>query len=373
MLEKNYSNNMIQNFIKTIFVTVIFLGAFSCKNHPEEKKDEGFVLSDTLFNRMKLEKVTIQPVQSEIKLTGKVIADENNVVKVYPLLGGFVQTVNVQLGDFVEKGSPLAVIKSGEVAEYEKQLIDAQANYLIAQKNLSVAQDMYASKLYSEKELIIAKKELDKAQAEQNRIKEVYDVYNIDKHSDYIVKSPISGFVIEKKINQDMQIRSDLTDNIFTISKLNEVFVLANVYETDIDKVKEGYAAKIKTLAYPDDVLTGKVFKVYRIIDPGTKSMLARIKLDTDNSEYKLKPDMFCSVALHYQEDITMETIPAAAVIFDKSKSFVMVFKDKSHIETREVQVYKMVNDAAYIKSGVHTGESVITKYQLYIYDALND
>lgn len=232
---------------------------------------------------------------------------------------------------------------------------------------------MYASKLYSEKELIIAKKEVEKALAEQNRMKEVYDVYNIDKHSDYIVKSPISGFVIEKKISQDMQLRSDLTDNVFTISKLNEVFILANVYETDIDKVKEGYSAQVRTIAYPDDVLKGKVFKVYNIIDPVSKSMLARIKLDTDNSQYKLKPDMFCAVTLHYKEDLNMVTIPSSAVIFDKSKNFVMVFFDKNHIETREVEVYKTVNDAAYIKRGIKTGESVIVKYQLYIYDALND
>lgn len=374
MSEKNYLNNMKPILIKACLFAAIIAGLSACsKNKPDEEQEPPFAVTDTLLRRMQFEKVTVQPVKSELKLSGKIIPDENNVVKVYPTLGGFVQDVKVQLGDYVEKGQTLAMIKSGDVAEYEKQLIDAQSDLLIAEKNLNVAQDMYASKLYSEKELVIAKKELEKSKAELNRMKEVYSVYNIDKNSDYVIKAPISGFVIERKIAQNMQIRSDLTDNIFTISQLNEVYVLANVYETDIAKVKEGYEANVTTIAYPDKVFTGRVQNIYKIIDPNTKTMLARIKLDKDNAQYQLKPDMFCAITLHYAEDEVMESIPAGAVIFDKSKNFVMVFKDKDHIDTREVEVYKTVDSTAYIKSGLKPGETVITKYQLYIYDALND
>lgn len=68
-----------------------------------------------------------------------------------------------------------------------------------------------------------------------------------------------------------------------------------------------------------------------------------------------------------------MTAIPAGAVIFDRSKNWVMVFKGRSNIETREVNVYKMLNDVAYIQQGLKNNERVIAKNQLLVYDALND
>ena len=50
-----------------------------------------------------------------------------------------------------------------------------------------------------------------------------------------------------------------------------------------------------------------------------------------------------------------------------------MIFKDKYNIETREVEVYKQVDDVTYIKKGLEAGEQIISKNQLLIYDALND
>ena len=65
--------------------------------------------------------------------------------------------------------------------------------------------------------------------------------------------------------------------------------------------------------------------------------------------------------------------MPSAAIIFDKSRNFVMVYKDRSNIETRKVEVYRQVGDRTFISSGLKEGESVITHNQLLIYDELND
>lgn len=68
-----------------------------------------------------------------------------------------------------------------------------------------------------------------------------------------------------------------------------------------------------------------------------------------------------------------LTVIPSKSVVFDKSKNFVMVYKDKSHIETREVAIYKTVGDKTYISQGLAMGEKVISKDQLFVYDAIND
>ena len=82
---------------------------------------------------------------------------------------------------------------------------------------------------------------------------------------------------------------------------------------------------------------------------------------------------MNCVVNLFFDESKVMVAIPSKAVVFDKSKNFVMVFKDKNNIETREVEVYKTVGDKSYITKGLQSGEKIISKEQLYIYDAIND
>lgn len=344
----------------------------ACKHTPQEvNQRETFVMSDTMLSRIALSEVKTGAVKSQLKLVGKIIADENKLVEVYPLVGGNVAEVNVELGDYVKKGALLSVIRSGEVADFERQLIDAQSDLLVAQKNLHVAEDLFESKLASEKDVLTAKNEVNKTQAELARLKEIFTIYGIDKKSEYQVKAPISGFIIEKKINRDMQLRPDKADNIFTIAEINDVWVSASVYESDISRITPHMEAEVRTLSYPDSTFYGHIDKIYNILDPETRTMKVRIKLN--NLGYLLKPEMNATIGLKYNEGISMTYIPSSAVIFDNSKTYVMIFKDKYNIETREVEVYKQSGSTAYISKGLKEGEQVISKNQLLIYDALND
>ena len=68
-----------------------------------------------------------------------------------------------------------------------------------------------------------------------------------------------------------------------------------------------------------------------------------------------------------------MIAIPSDAIVFDKSKNFVMIFKDRNNIETRQVEVYRQLSNVTFISSGLKEGEKVITENQILIYDALNN
>lgn len=348
-----------------------FLALASCEPKPAQEEEKAFRLSDTMLSRIKLDSVVAQPVRNEMTLVGKVVADENRVIKVFPLVGGSVEEVKVELGDYVRKGQTLASIRSGEVADLERQSIQASADLLLAEKNLRVAQDLFETKLNSQREVIAAQKEVEQAQAEVNRIKEVSRIYGIGKSSIYTVKAPIDGYVIEKNVNRDMQLRSDNADNLFTIGQISEVWVLANVNESDIGRVKQGMEASIKTLSYPDEEFKGHVDKIYTVLDPNTKAMTVRIRLD--NKGMKLKPEMHATVTLRYTAGGQLATVPANSIIFDRSKRFVLVYKGRSDIETREVDVLKSLGNVAYINQGVKPGEKVISKDQLLVYNALNN
>lgn len=343
-----------------------------CKHiQAEDTEKETFVLSDTMMQSIQIDTAGIKPVQSELRLSGKVSPDVGKVLKVYPLVSGFVKDIKVQLGDFVQKGQILAVIQSGEIADYEKQMAEAKSDMAVAEKGLKVAQDLYSSQLSTEKDVVNAQGELDKARAEVNRLNDLFKIYRRGAGSTYLVTAPISGYVIEKNINNNMEIRTDNNQNIFTVSELNDVWVMANVFETDIARVKEGYEADIVTISYPDTVFHGKVDKIYNFLDPATKTMQIRIKLN--NKDMQLKPEMFATVTLHYNEGNNMIAVPTSSLIFDRSKNYVLVFKDKYNIQVREVEPYKTSGGLAYLSKGLNPGEEVISRNQLLIYNALND
>jgi len=342
----------------------------------EKKKDvqdevKAFMLSDTMMNRITLDTVKTEIVRNELTLVGKVVPDENQVIKIFPLVGGNVEDVNVELGDNVKKGQKLATIRSGEVADFERQMIQAQSDLLIAQKNLSSTEDLYESKLVPERDAITARQMVDKAKAELSRVKEIFSIYGLGKSTNYVVKSPISGFIIDKNINRGMQLRSDNSESLFTVGQISDVWVMANVNESDIPRIQIGMPADVRTISFPDQIFKGKVDKIYNVLDPETKAMQIRIQLQ--NVGFKLKPEMHATVYLNFEEGNEMQAIPSQAVIFDRSKNWVMVFHSRSKIETRPVDVYRSLANRTYISGGLKAGETIISKNQLLVYDALND
>jgi len=355
-----------------IGIAIVSLSVTSCKKDIENPQtNTSFALSDNMLKTTSTATAQTQNVTNELSFYGKITADNNKMIDVYPLVGGNVIKVNVELGDYVKKGQVLATIKSTDIADFEKQSLDAKSDLLVAKNNLKVAQELFDGKLNSESDVLQAKSEVNKAQSQLSKVQETYKIYNIKAGSIYEVTAPISGFIIQKSINQDMLLRSDRSENIFDIAEISEVWAMANINEIDINKVKLGIDADVTTLSYPDKVFKGKVDKIFNVIDPETKAMQARIKLQ--NPGYLLKPDMNANIKLSIKEDKSMIAIPSEAIVFDKSKNFVMIFKDRHNIETREVEVYRVVGKTTYITSGLKENEKVITNNQLFIYRALND
>ncbi len=356
-----------------VFLFTTLLGISSCTKEKEKAEESSkFSLSDSLNNSMLLSTVAEETVENTLQFTGKVSAFENHQVKVSPLVDGIIENMHIELGDYVTRGQTLAVIKSTDVADVENQTIASKSDLLTAQKNLSVAEDLFKAGLASEKELVLAKNEILKAQGALKRADDVTGIYSI-KNSLYSVKAPISGYIVEKNpdITDKMAFREGETGSFFTIADLSEIQVIANVYESDIAKIKLGEEAKIKILSYPDKIFTGKIDKINNVLDPETRTIQVRINIKNKNT--LLKPEMFAQINIVQEGGSKMATIPAEALIFDKSKNFVLVFKTRQNIEVREVRLSQTNDGKAYIADGLKTGEKVMTRNQLLVYNALNN
>jgi cobalt-zinc-cadmium efflux system membrane fusion protein len=352
-----------------VLCTVLITGCH--KKQPTSTPGVAFSMSDTMMRRCEFATVEMLDVKNELTLFGKIAADNSRQAHIYPIMSGSVSDIPVELGDYVKQGQVLATIQSSEVADFQRQLLDAQADVAVAEKNLQVSKDLYQGKINSERDVNTAEKGLEKANAELSRIQEVYSIYHLKKGSSYNIVAPISGFIVFKDITQNEQLRSDKSDIIFSIAQIEEVWVLANVNESNIANVAVGYQAEVSTISYPDKIFLGKVDRIFNVIDPETKAMKIMIRIQ--NPDLLLKPEMNATVILKHSEKRSMLAVPSSAVIFDKSKNWIMVFKDRNNIDTRQIEVYRQLGDVTYISGGLKEGEKVISKNGLMIYDALND
>lgn len=353
----------------------IFVGIATISCQKKESKVEanlGFCINDTLFKSTKIDTAKLSPVESELKLTGKITFNEDQVVRVFPFVGGVIEDLKVELGDFVKKGQVLAVIRSSEIVDYENQLISARSNLDIAKKNLQVSEDLFKGNLATEKDFITAQNEVRKAESEYGKIKKILSIYGEEEGSSlYSVKAPISGFIVEKNVTENMQFRSDNTENLFTISNLDNLWAIANVYETDISKIQLGQEAIVTTIAYPNTEFKGRIDKIFNVLDP--ENRVEKIKIKLENHENLLKPEMFAYALIKCPEDKKYIKIPSQAIIFNNSKNYVLVYKDKCHIDIKEVVTYKSIKGFTFIVSGLDDGDKIISNNQLIIYNALNN
>ncbi|MBL7864290.1 MAG: efflux RND transporter periplasmic adaptor subunit [Cyclobacteriaceae bacterium] len=356
--------------MKTPAIFFILLGLHACADRPPAAKPP-FVLTDEMYNRCEFAVAALKDVRNELRLFGKVAADNSKLAQVYPIAGGNVIRINVELGDYVKQGQVLATVQSSEVADFQRQRLDAQADVALSEKNLQVAKELYAGKLTSERDVIAVEKELQKANAELKRINEVYSIYKLGDESTYNIIAPISGFIVLKDINQNEQLRSDKSDVVFSIAQIDEVWVLANVNESNISRVAVGYEASVQTIGYPDKIFHGKIDRIFNAIDPATKAMKVLIRIP--NPGLLLKPEMNATVTIRYSENKSLIAVPSSSIIFDKSRNWVMIFRSRSDIETRLVEVYHDLEDVTFISVGLREGEKVISRNGLLVYDALND
>ena len=356
----------------TIIILIVFFNqACTRKNITPEKDSSKYVLADSLVRTLKFDTIKECQMTNAIILSGKVSFNDDHVVKIYPMVSGIIRDIKVMLGDFVQKGQVLGIIKSSEMAGLSNDLVNAESNLRVAKKNMEATQDMFNSGLASQKELLVAQSTLEQAQSELSRVKRVLNINGGGTNGEYIVRSPISGFVVEKYASNDMSIRSDNSTNLFTISDLKNVWVIANVYESNISSIHLNDEVEVTTLSYPDKIFKGKVDKIMNVLDPTNKVMKVRIVLP--NPEYVLKPEMFASVKVTNEENKESLCISSSSIIFDHSQNYVMVYHTSADIKIIPVQVINTVDQNSYISGNVKPGDKVIASQTLLIYDALNN
>jgi cobalt-zinc-cadmium efflux system membrane fusion protein len=369
-MQKLLSVKKIQQFFLIVVVSSLTI---SCNSALEKKSEtkEKYIIPDSLLKQIVIDTVSKCPLVNAFTLTGSVDFDQNHQVNIFPLVSGNIQDVKVQLGDYVQAGQTLAVVKSGEMAGYSNNLIIAETNLKATKKQLDAAEDLYKSGLSSQLDVTNAQVNYDQAVSQLEMVKRVLKINGNNTQGDYIIKSPISGFIVQKNITNNTAIRADNGSNLFTISDLKDVWVQANVYESNINNIHLGDPVNITTLSYPGRVFKGKIDKIINVLDPANKVMKVRIVLP--NPDYALKPLMFTSVTVTNQKNQEAICISNSALIFDHSQYYVLKYKGKGIADITPVKVQSIFGDKVYLSEGVSVGDKIIASQAILIYDTLNN
>jgi len=344
----------------------------SCEEKAKKAEEKvKYVIPDTLMHSLVIDTVKKCPLVNALKLTGMVDFDQDKQVNIFSLVSGVVQDVKVQLGDYVTAGQVLAVVKSSEMAGYGNNLVIAETNVTATKKQLEANKELYKSGLASILDVTTAQTNYDQALSALETAKKVLKINGNSATGDYVIKAPISGFVVQKNVTNSTDVRPDNGTALFTVSDLKEVWVQANVYEANVEKVHVGDNVEVRILSEPDKVFTGKVDKILNVLDPTSKVVKVRIVLQ--NPDYILKPQMYASVLVLNAEGKEALCVSSKAIVYETSRYYVLVYHGQGKADIAPVEVLNTIGNRTYLSSGVQEGDEVVGSLALQIYSELNN
>lgn len=313
------------------------------------------------------------PSSEDFNVVGEISFDEDNVVRIFPIVSGSVENVRVSLGDYVQKGQVLAQIISTDITEYQRNFNVAKSNFETASKNFDRAKELYETKVISERDMAEAKKDYDIALSDYNEKRQILKLYgSSEKTLDaiYTVTAPRSGYIVERNINEGLQIRTDNSSAMFTISDLKTVWVWANVYESDLSKVREGDNVVVTTIAYPDRILKGQITKIGTMLDPASR--VIKVRTELDNPDGLLKPEMFATITISPQTKHKVLAIPTNSIIIENSRYWVMKETAPDRFSKVEITIGDAFRNLTEVKQGLTAGDRIVNGGSLLVLTAYN-
>jgi Cu(I)/Ag(I) efflux system membrane fusion protein len=272
-----------------------------------------------------------------IRTVGKVAVDETRVGHVHTRTEGWIEKVFVDFtGDIVKKGEPMLTIYSPEMLASEEELLLAAR-----------AKDVMPSLVDA------AKRRLQLWQLSDADIEQVLrtgqPIRSITVHA------PMSGFITERNAFPNQKVTPD--SDLYTITDLNRVWIMADVFESDITSIKPGDAARIVFENGGAPPITARVNYIQPLVDPTTRTL--KVRLDAGNPGTRMKPEMFVNVEFGTATTPQL-TVPAEAVLDTGERQTVFVDLGAGYLEPRPVVVGGRFGDRVSITRGLSAGERVV-------------
>lgn len=288
-----------------------------------------------------------------------------------PPVQGRVASIRVVTGDHVKPGDVLITIHAPDIATAQAQVEQARTSRVLAEKAAARAQMLAqqgagteAEKQQSEAALAQAKNE------EQRSIAALAAIGGASGSADYALRAPIDGTVVERNVTVGNEVHTDQDQPLLVVADLTTVWVVADVFEQDLGRVKIGDPASIEVKAYIGRTFEGIVTHVADTLDPQTRSARARIELQ--NTDRALKPGMFAYVTVKGTQ-LGAAQVPNGSILARRDEFFVFVKQDDGAYAPRKVEIGEQNGAHTTILAGLRPGENVVVEGAILLDAELNE
>jgi cobalt-zinc-cadmium efflux system membrane fusion protein len=291
---------------------------------------------------------------------------------VFSPVTGRITRILAQPGQRVKKGEHLCVLQSPDLGSAISDMTKAQATLFQAEKDWKRQKELLevhaaAQRDYenAESAYLSAKAEMDRAQRKARLLRNA----GLDTVTqEYLLPAPIEGEVIMRGANPGLEVQGQYSGGanleLFTIGELDRVWVLADVFEMDLPKVKKGALVSVKVLAYPGETFAGQVEWISGALDPTSRT--AKVRCSIDNAQRKLRPEMYGTALITVDADHRLALKRSALLLLGEQP---VVFAQigttpagKLRLQRRVVAVEEMAGgDYVPLTRGVERGEKVVT------------
>jgi cobalt-zinc-cadmium efflux system membrane fusion protein len=331
-----------------------------------------FTLPQEQLSHVQVVTITPTTVTRTLRLTGAVAYNAFKTTPVITQVGGPVSRILVVPGQQVKEGQPMLDVSSPDYSQLLDAYLKAADSFRLADKNWVRAQDLYQHHAIAQRDLEQAESDRNQAQADLNAAEQGMKILGIKNPGDLAkapssalipVLAPIAGEVVERLVSPGQVVQAGQTQ-AFTISDLSTVWVLANVYQTDLAAVRSGDDVVVQNDAYPG-TFHGRISYVSPALDPNTRTLQARIVVD--NPGEKLKRDMYCTVMVTAGSIANAIVVPDSAVLRDDTNQPFVYLATGNQFGRREVEIGQSLNGQTQILRGLSPGERVVGDGSLFL------
>jgi cobalt-zinc-cadmium efflux system membrane fusion protein len=340
-------------------------------------------LSPGQLSAIKIEPVETHLFPVEKEAVGSITFVDDLSVQVFPPYQGKLIKTFVELGDEVQKEQPLYTIDSPDLIQAESTLIGAAATLDLTSKELARAKDLYGTNGVSEREMEQATSDQQTAEGALKAARDAVRVFGK-------TEAEIGQIVATRKIDPALVVRSPLTGEVtayngppgllvqpgiapapFSVADTSLKWMLANVTESDSPLFHVGQPVEAKVMAYPGRVFTGKISKIYAMVDPNTHRVTVRSEIADPNHE--LRPGMLANFVIRVQDPVESVAVAMTGVVREGDGTMAAWVTTDRHRFSERIVKLGLQRDGRYqVLEGLQRGELVVADGAVFLSNMLH-
>jgi len=349
----------------------LLLSLAGCSAEPEPKKETAFKVDGERITLSEPDKATflkLATVERDpggvLRLPGRLVWNEEKTVRVFPQLGGRVQSLAVDVGQTVKTGQALAVLNSPDYGQALADARKARADAQVAVQALERSRQLREAGVIAEKDWQQAEAAAVAAKAEGERAGRRLAGLGGEADGSYVLRSPLAGFVVERNLNPGMEFRPEQASTpLFVVTDPASLWIQIDAGEADLAHLQKDEPLLIESRQYSGERFKGVIRHVADFVDPTTRTI--KVRGEVPNAERRLKGEMFVNALVELPATQALRA-PVTAVVLFGDKRYVFVEEAVGSYRRQPVRCGSE-RDGWIELEGVKQGDKVVVEGNLHL------